>query len=614
MQNSRRWVGIGLGLTVLIQFLLVAVHFLDYPLFPQNVSGIDFIQYVRIVDSYAAGNYGTPTANILYGGVFFYLTAWVRLLPFLAPEVLTQYAMGALVVGSPLFVFFAGSGVFRSKKAGLVSALLWTLSASVWYGMVFDSGLYANFFGVIASLFYIGAALAFFEPKKAGVKREILFAVAIGLAYFSHYTTLYVLALFPIFLFLRGRSERKTGRALTVALATYLPALIAILVFPSLLSILGQFASGSGSPVLAGEGFPTYLASVIPIVSLKNMVDIINDDWLALFMLGCLIPFTISTVKKRDWLSAFLLAWFLAALAAAPLNATNWRSAFMALVPLGFIASKEVAGLWREGWNFSMSTSTKRSWKVSDRGHPGLKAAALMVILVFPVFVQSWGFQTVSQQGVSSSQQADYLAMRWMAAHQNCSYVTGTVRQVVGLNESHEAGRKGSVESYHYNATFYSTTPDVCGYIAVSDPYFSYYQVMGGQSIAYLADHAGISWADPAQVSFYAARQNLQLLIVTQWTDLAPPEQSYTTLTASTPAQLEAEVLQAQVSFHGYGELSFTTPGVTSTGAYSTSVSIVLEPWATYNQTSLQVALPPLYNESGVTIWCLDTAECGKYA
>ena len=70
-----------------------------------------------------------------------------------------RWTVAPLTVLSPLLFYLAAQRLFASVAVSTITAAVYSLSATIWFSSIFNSGLYANFFGILASLFLIVAFL-----------------------------------------------------------------------------------------------------------------------------------------------------------------------------------------------------------------------------------------------------------------------------------------------------------------------------------------------------------------------------------------------------------------------------------------------------------------------
>jgi len=161
--------------------LMIVFYFQKYPIFPEY-QGPDYGNHTLTALQLVSGLLVSIPAGILYYGVHFQLASALIVVGG-DPLVTARITMGLLVVLSPLLVNLATSRIFSSPGAGLVAAAAYVFSGTIWFVSVFDSGLYANFFGILISLFVL---VVFVDLcRNIGSSRSwVLFILAIDTEYF----------------------------------------------------------------------------------------------------------------------------------------------------------------------------------------------------------------------------------------------------------------------------------------------------------------------------------------------------------------------------------------------------------------------------------------------
>ena len=174
--------------------------------------------------------------------------------------------MGLLVILSPLLIYLGAKTISSSSRVGIIAVLIYTLSGTIWFDSIFDSGLYANFIGILAALFLVFVIISGVRYPKSPIT-WIVFLLAVVNAYFSHYTILSIfpaLVLFPIVQYLLRKPDVKSY-AVFGFVATF-PPLIPLLIFPSLAKIVIPLLS-SGRGAISGSTALSNAFSSIPVLS-----------------------------------------------------------------------------------------------------------------------------------------------------------------------------------------------------------------------------------------------------------------------------------------------------------------------------------------------------------
>jgi hypothetical protein len=401
-----------LGLVV-AQALLVIAHFAKYPIFPQ-FSSVDFTQHVEITTDLQAGRATMFPGGILYYGAHLLMGSLVALSGDLALAV-TQYAMGILTVLSPLLVYLAVGSLAASRRVGLVATLLYVSTGFVWFGSVFDAGLYANFFGILSILLLFGLIpMVLKQPRTPGV--WVALALAVGSGYFSHYsyvTVIPALVALPIALFV---TERKVSLpALGIPAVVVIPGAVAFLFRPDLVSLLAQFVQASGgSNVPADTALSGSLAGW-PV--LRYIVVEIADDLGAVVALLLAVLGVYVGARSRNPLVWMLVVWLLAILVVAPFSEAAWRFSYMALVPLLMIAAVGFEWLVPQ----SEQKGLKQRSKLRARADYRRYKLGLVGIIFLLLVVNSWSWQLLGDAASigaenNQTQHGVLAAMQWMNA------------------------------------------------------------------------------------------------------------------------------------------------------------------------------------------------------
>ena len=415
-----------LGLVV-AQAILVVVHFSKYPIFPQFQS-VDFIQHVQITTDLQDGGTTMFPGGILYYGAHLLMGSLVALSGNLV-LVVTQYAMGILTVLSPLLVFAAAASLTKSKRVGVVATLLYVATGFVWFGSVFDAGLYANFYGVLSILLLFALVpVALKQPRNPGVWVALVLAVGSGyLSHYSYVTVIPALLALPVAIFVL---ERKVNLAsLAVPAVVVIPGAIAAALRPDLVTLLIQFVQATGGGNVAGDtALSRYLAGWSV---LRYIVVEVADDLGAVVMIALAALGVYVAVRSKNPVVWMLIVWLVAILVVAPFSETAWRFSYMALVPLLIVAAIGFDWLIPAPQDKSLRQRTK----MRVRRDVGRYRLGILGIVFLLLLVNSLSWQLVADASVNGSVNSEtqhglLSAMQWMSVN------TPPGSQVVSVTDS----------------------------------------------------------------------------------------------------------------------------------------------------------------------------------
>jgi len=448
-----------LFLAIVALAAMVYLHFQKYPIFPEYASQ-DFAAHVQFAQQLQAGTLTSIPAGILYYGIHYQLASALVLVGG-EPLVTVQQTMGVLVIISPLIFYFAVSRVFGGRGPALVATAVYVLSGTIWFASVFNAGLFANFFGILASLFLL-SVFADLSGQLRSKRLWLVFLLALVAAYFSHYTTatlIPALLVVPLAKFLKDRKDY--ARYLVPPVVSIAPAALAVVASPGLPGRVLDLAE-SGGGILIGSTPVANALSGLPVVS--YMAFLTFDDLGFVFLLLFAAIGVCRVLRSRSLLPLVLIAWFLALLVAAPFNVSAWRFSLEALVPLTLLASYGV---------YSLLPRLKMVRKGKYAGYGRL--AFVLFLLLVPLVALSWG-QTSTVEAAADTQ------------------VFGTAQQQV------------------YTAMYWlkDNTPPNSTYLSVSDPRFSYSAIIFGRTTL----HGFIP--DVAAALAIAKQNETQYIIVTR--------------------------------------------------------------------------------------------------
>ena len=466
---------------------IVFLPFAKFPIFPQFGS-VDFQSHVRIIQSYASGNMPALDGQLLYYGYAYLLS------PLLAmgngePLVLTRQGMAVLVALSPLSVYLVSHRLFNSAKKALSCVIVWVFGG-VWFGVVFNSGLYPNFYSILSSFWLVAISIRFmkdtgFAQVNITVNGERKFAfdalwlsrfpilvILILNALLSHFTILFTFLLLPAVLFVYGLRHQVLKRGVILLAAFAAPIGIGLALFPQTIPHLFFFLSGSGIPPR-----PTFLSSLVPFPVLSYMVAEITNDWLSIFLLASLAVYSYLLLRRKGNIMMLIpLALFVLVVTLSPLNTVAWRFAFVALMPLTFIGGYCLSEILPSNYSIKHDYGYGRT----------LRAVGFFALVLFPIFLpNSWSATSVGSSltdtsTVADSDMADLKAIRWIQTNIPPS------EKLMSVTDS----RFGFSELLDVRKIYYAPQERVNG--------------------------SAFVWNDPSQAGVFAGRNNITYLIVTK--------------------------------------------------------------------------------------------------
>lgn len=394
-----------LSITLILSAVLY-LYFQKYPIFPAYNSP-DYQTHAEIANSLLSGSLLSIPNGLLYYGIHLQIA-----LSFLIVDglrlIIAQRVMAILVIISPLFFYLASKRIFENRNVAIITSVVYALSGSIWVGSVFNAGLYANFFGIIISLFLLSLIIP--AMKNTGsIRAWMPLTIALPATYMSHYTTVVLLFTLLLIPFIQPMVKRShffnffAPSALTVA-----PAILALIIRPDLPNLLINLATSGGGRVIGSTPISSSLES-IPVLSFMA-VEVNNDISFSIFIVLTIVSFYL-LLKKMNVILFIPLIWFLSLLIASPFNISAWRFSFEALVPMTMLACFAISSI------FPSSDPTKK--RVKGRGSGRARALAITVFLVLPLIAGSWTQSILSDSlkdaSISSNTQMQvYNAIQWL--------------------------------------------------------------------------------------------------------------------------------------------------------------------------------------------------------
>ncbi|MDA4129582.1 MAG: hypothetical protein OK457_02315 [Thaumarchaeota archaeon] len=406
------------GILLLIQVFMLLAYFAKYPIFPEYQSQ-DYSVHVTAALALISGGFTSIPGGVLYYGVHYQLASGILLVGG-EPLITARYTMAILVILSQLLFFSAAKRIFSDSRAAIIASTIYVLSGTIWFGSVFNSGLYANFYGILSALILLIALNTL--SSNFSYSAWVIFLITAVNAYFSHYTllTLIPAILFmPLLHFLRTKEKRSTLRDYLVpAIILVVPAIVPLVLYPGLGQKIIQLASSGGGALSGGTTLSNAL-SAVPVLGYLALE--IYDDYAFIVMIILIAIYLYKIRAAKDPFLFVPIIWFLTLIVAAPVDTSAWRFSFEALVPLTLMASYGLSSLLPES---SKSLRTRTAAQKAKSGPQSSLIPRVFVILVFfgAIIIGSWGQSMVVDASantgvVAQSQASVYNAIYWLRDH-----------------------------------------------------------------------------------------------------------------------------------------------------------------------------------------------------
>jgi hypothetical protein len=380
---------LGFLAVLLLQGLIILLYFQKYPIFPTTPITQDFGIHAQNTQGLISGTNVTIPHGILYDGVYYQLSPALLMVGG-ASVITNRWTMALLAILSPLLIYLAAERLFASQTCGLIAAVLYALSGPIWFGSVFLTGLYPNFFGILAALFLL---VAFVDAGLGARGRGPIIALVLATfaAYFSHFSIVTVLPAILIFpVVARAFRWKAAGaRPFVAAGIVILPGLAGVAVYPH--EIARVLFPYTAVVQLGGSTTLSSALSFYPV--LGYMASLFDSDLLFIIMTLLCCVYIWRFGLSRSAILAIPIIWFGSILVASPFSPAAWRFSIEALVPFTLMAS---FGL------FSLLPKRRQQQKGGSR-IPHWKVLVVLVLILSLVLVDSWGTKIVADSLTNTS-------------------------------------------------------------------------------------------------------------------------------------------------------------------------------------------------------------------
>lgn len=390
--------------------VLTFLIFQKYPIFPAY-SDTDYLQNTQVVQGMLV-QANTFSSAALYFGIDFLLAAGAVGSSGVPIETI-RIGMAVITVLSPLIVYGLAERVW-DRATAVMAAAIYVLPGFIWVNIVYNSGTWANFTGILLSAFALMAFVSF--PKIGKLGAAFMTLIVLGGLAFSHYTSVFVI---PSLVAIGLLSYWKKEDGCSVYLG---PSVIIIGMVGGLMILLRD----SLVPFLISQtttvetlATNTVLGAALPTSSFQSMVSVFDDD-LGFVMLGALtlLGFFIELRERRNIGGLAMVIW-LVPMFFLSLVTNDWRFSYIVMVPMLYFSADGLNKSLNKltTFNFSSRLTGKRT-KI-DVTQKTIWAV-LIIMLVFAtgsrgaIAIQD---ATTYQSPLAQDQQATYQMMQWTGTH-----------------------------------------------------------------------------------------------------------------------------------------------------------------------------------------------------
>lgn len=305
--------------------IVLLLHFTKYPIFPKY-SSVDFEWHVKLSQELAKGSYTLIPSGILYYGAHAQ-SALLHQLNGGLPLADTQLTMAVLTLLSPLLIYTTSKGIFMDTYTAQLTSLAYVSTGFIWYGSVFNAGLYSNFYGILAGLSLV--ALLAKMLKQPSKPLWLLYLMLILNLYVSHYSSLLLILSLPIAALVAMLKRTIRPRQSLPFIAPLAIGALGAAIHPSLVGSLLSFLSPTGYEALTGDTALSLQLSSVPVM--RYLAGVITQDLSTAIILALVVLSTPKLFRDRSPLSALPFLWLIVTLLSAPPGPTAWRFSYAAL-------------------------------------------------------------------------------------------------------------------------------------------------------------------------------------------------------------------------------------------------------------------------------------------
>jgi len=363
--------------------IVLLLHFTKYPIFPKY-SSVDFEWHVKLSQELANGSYTLIPSGILYYGAHAQ-SALLHQLNGGLPLADTQLTMAVLTLLSPLLIYATSKGIFMDTYTAQLTSLAYVATGFIWYGSVFNAGLYSNFYGILAGLSLVALlAKMLKEPSKL---LWLLYLMLILNLYVSHYSSLLLILSLPIAAVVAILKRSITPKQSPPFIAPLAIGALGATVHPSMVGSLLSFLSPTGYEALTGDTALSMQLSSAPVM--RYLAGVITQDLATTLLILLALLALPKLYRNPKPLTTLPTAWLGLTLLTAPPGPTAWRFSYAALTPLLLLAGTQLSQ-YKPPQHTKAPTRTKGLRSRLGTLQPQARGLATLTLILLALSTYGW--------------------------------------------------------------------------------------------------------------------------------------------------------------------------------------------------------------------------------
>lgn len=413
-------------LMMFVQGVIIYAWLQKYPIFPAFQSP-DYGLHVQAAEGLESGAVASVAEGLFSLGILGQLASAFIVVGG-EPLVAGEMVMAIIVVLSAPLFYLAARRLLLNEEAGLAAAAIYILSGTLWFNSVFTTGLYTDFFGILALLLFLTTYIEV-AGKVGSWKAWGVFLLGLMMIYFSTPSSITLLPAIAAVPFLKLVEKSVVKPYALPSIVSLVPGVAVLVAFrglpPNILSQTNQLSSTVGGSFLSA-GFAT-----VPLLGFVSLA--ISDDLQFVFLLILTAAYVYRGIPSRRGLLLLPAVWFILLVLVSSFFALPSSIKFSALLPLEFMAGY---GLFTMIPRLRVETRLVKKKKEMKKAVPVrsyAKVSLILAALLVPTVVDSWTqyavFDASTRASASShAQQEVYSAIYWLKDNTpaNSTYISLT--------------------------------------------------------------------------------------------------------------------------------------------------------------------------------------------